>query len=487
MKKISVKLNFIFNAILSITKFVFPLITYPYVARVLGAEGTGKVSFATSLIYYFIMFAELGIPTYGVRKCATVRDDKEKLSRTVHELLIIQTITSIISFIALFVCMFTVPKLCSEKLLYLVVSSAIIFHLVGMEWLYKAVEQYQYIAVRSMLFKLIAIIAMFLMIRDQDDYIIYGGIGIFAASGSYVCNLLKAKSLISFKPMGGYNLKQHMKPVLIFFAMACAVSIYTHIDTIMLGFMSGDTVVGYYNAAVKIKTIMVGLTTSLSVVLLPKASYYVKQNKLAEFEKIARKSINFSVLFTLPVVIYFILYANYAIDLLAGAEYVPAIFPMRIIMPTVLIVGLSYPIGMQMLVPLGKEKYVLISEIAGAVVNIIVNALLIPRFEAAGAAVGTVIAELTVLVVQYFSVRKTVPNIFSNVKLWKTAAATVGGTAASVWLLFSGFGSFVALALSACLFFGVYGLILILLKESLVKDIIDQFLGKLKKKTKTQN
>jgi len=486
-KKQSIAQNFIFNAFLNATKFLFPLITYPYVARVLGPDGSGKVTFATSLIYYFIMFAELGIPTYGIRKCAGVRDDKEKLSRTVHELVGIQAVTSVISYIALFVCIFTVPRLQSDKLLYIVVSSGIFFHLCGMEWLYKGLEQYRYISVRSIVFKIISIIAMFLLVRSKSDYIIYGGITIIASSASYLCNLFQARKLIFFRNMGGYNFRQHLKPVMVFFAMACAVTIYTHIDTLLLGFIQNDTVVGYYNAAIKAKTIMVSLAISLSVVLLPRASYYITNGETDKFHAVSRKSINFSALFTSPFTLYFILFAGSTIDLLAGELYGAAVTPMRLIMPSLLIISLSYPIGMQMLVPLKKEKYVLYSEISGAVINVIVDLLLIPRMGAAGAAIGNVCAEAAVLLVQYLAIRSISPRLFSDVKWLKIGLALAAAAAASFWVLLLDLGPFWKLAISACCFFSAYGIVLLVTKEPMVKEVLGQVMKKLGGKSAKSN
>ena len=483
-KKQSITLNFIFNAILNATKFLFPLITYPYVARVLLPEGTGKVTFATSLVYYFIMFAELGIPTYGIRKCASVREDKEQLSRTVHELLGIQTVTTIISYIVLFLCIAFVPKLRVEKYLYYIVSMGLVLHLVGMEWLYKALEQYRYISIRSILFKIISVVAMFLFVKKESDYVIYGGITIIASSASYACNLFNARKLIYFRPLGNYNLKQHLKPVMVFFAMACAVTIYTNIDTLLLGFMKGDAVVGYYNAAIKVKTIMVSLVTSLSVVLLPRASYYITNGDMDNFRKIARSSILFSVLFATPFAVYFVLFADTSISFLAGSHYAEAILPMQIIMISLVLISLSYPIGMQMLVPLKQEKKVLYSEILGAIVNIAVDLALIPMAGVVGAAIGNVCAEATVLVVQYIAIRKIDNGLFSLVRPVKVIVSVAAGACASIWVWNLGFGDFVELAVSACLFFGVYVLMLVLMKEPMVKQLAGQAIGKILKKTR---
>ena len=245
-KQKSLKLNFIMNALLTMSSFIFPLITFPYVSRVLGPTGTGQVNFATSLITYFSMFAQLGIPTYGIKVCAQVRDDHEKLTRTTQELLIINLVMTVVSYIAFIIALFTVPKLASDKILYVITSSTILLTTIGMEWLYKALEQYTYITIRSIIFKFIGLVAMFMLVRTKNDYVMYAGITVFAASASFVLNLLNAHKYIGLKPVGHYNFKRHFKPVAIFFAMSCATTIYTNLDSVMLGFMATNADVGYY-------------------------------------------------------------------------------------------------------------------------------------------------------------------------------------------------------------------------------------------------
>ena len=418
-KQKSLKKNVIMNGILTMSTFIFPLITFPYISRILLPSGTGKVSFATSVITYFNMFAQLGIPTYGIRACAKVRDDRDELTRTAHELLMINVFFGFISYIFLVFALLYIPRLHEDKLLYVVISSTIMLNAIGMEWLYRALEQYSYITKRSIIFKFIALIAMFCLIHNQDDYVIYGGITIFAASASNILNFIYAHNYIDMKWKGEYDIKKHLKPVLVFFAMACATTIYTHMDTVMLGFMTTNEDVGYYNAAVKIKQILVSLVTSLGAVLLPRASYYIEHGMNEEFKQISKKAINFVFLIALPLMTYFIIFAKQGISFLSGDAYEGSIIPMQIIMPTLLFIGLTNILGIQMLVPLGREKAVLCSEIVGAIVNLIVNALLIPKFLSAGAAIGTVVAELSVLVVQYIALRANIRQTMYSISYWK--------------------------------------------------------------------
>lgn len=481
MKK-SLKLNFVMNAILTMSQFIFPLITFPYVSRILLPEGTGKVSFATSVISYFAMFAQLGIPTYGIRACAQVRDNKEELTRTAQEIFFINLVMTILAYAVFIVGLFTVPRLQQDKRLFLIVSSTLFFNAIGMEWLYKALEQYTYITVRSIIFKFIALVAMFLLIHEKSDYVIYGGISILASSASNIFNFINVHRYICFRPIGHYNFKRHLQPITVFFAMSCATTIYTNLDTVMLGFMKTDADVGYYNAAVKIKTILVSIVTSLGTVLLPRASYYVEHGMRKEFHQITCKAISFVFLIATPLMIYFMLFAREGIFFLSGDAYEGSILPMQIIMPTLFFIGLSNIMGIQILVPLGKEKVVLYSEIAGAMVDLIINWILIPSMASAGVAIGTLVAEAVVTIWQYIALRDTVTDAYKQVHYVPIVLGIVLGSLASLWTKMLGWHEFFTLALSAVIFFAVYGVVLIIAKEPLTVEIMKQVFGKLQKK-----
>ena len=452
-KQKSLKLNFIMNAILTMSRFIFPLITFPYISRVLLPVGTGKVSFATSLISYFSLFAQLGIPTYGIRACARVRDNREELTRTAHELLAINIVMDVISYAVLILALLFVPRLKEERMLYVVVSATILLTSIGMEWLYKALEQYTYITIRSIIFKFVALLAMLLLIHKQDDYVIYGGISILAGSASNIFNFINAHKYIDFKPVGNYNICRHLKPVGVFFAMSCATTIYTHLDTVMLGFMATDEDVGYYDAAIRIKAVLVSIVTSFGTVLLPRASYNIEHGLWDDFWRISKKAINYVFLVASPMMLYFIFFAKEGIYFLSGPAYTGSIIPMQIIMPTLLFIGLTNILGIQILVPLGKEKVVLYSEIAGALVDVIINIILIPKFRSAGAAVGTLVAELVVLAVQYTAWKNDIVNIFKSVHYGKLFLALGLATMVSLWVKALNLGNFITLLISAILFF----------------------------------
>lgn len=476
----SLKLNFMMNAILMMSSFLFPLITFPYVSRVLLPIGTGKVSFASSLISYFNMVAQLGIPIYGIRTCAKIRDCREELTRTAHELLMINLGMSALSYIFLAIALITIPRLQNDRPLYVIISLTIIFSAIGMEWIYKALEQYTYITIRSVIFKFVALIAMFVLVQEQSDYVLYGAITIVAASASNIFNFIHVRKYIDLKPVGNYNLRRHLKPIVIFFAMTCATTVYTNLDMVMLGFMKTDADVGYYNAAIKIKTILVSIVTSLGVVLLPRASYYIEQHQKEEFWRIARKALEFVFMISLPMTVYFILFARNGIYFLSGAAYEESILPMQIIIPTLILIGITNILGMQILVPTGKENIVLYSEISGAVVDLVLNAVLIPKFAAIGAAVGTLTAEVVVFVVQFIYLKKDVSGIFKKIHYGKFLTGILAGALGSLWMKNIEMGHFAILFITTVVFFGLYGVVLFVLGEEMIREAIEQLINKIK-------
>lgn len=226
----SVKYNFIMNALLTVSSVIFPLITFPYISRVLLPAGVGKVYFANSIISYFNIFAQLGIPTYGIRACAKVRDDRKELSRTVQEIFFINTITTSLSYCCFVILLLLIPKFKENTMLLLTASLSMVFNTIGIEWMYKGLEQYSYITKRFIIAKIIAFIAVFLFVRDADDSILYCGISVFAGGASFIfnffmrgdtSNLNRSEHIVSKNILDlsvcslGWHVPQQYQPILI--------------------------------------------------------------------------------------------------------------------------------------------------------------------------------------------------------------------------------------------------------------------------------
>ena len=485
MNKIhSVKYNLAMNAILKVANIIYPIITFPYVSRILLPAGTGKASFGASVVTYFLLAAQLGIPVYGIRECGRVRDDKEKLTRLVHELLIINTATMTLAYAAFIICIFAIPRLSADKPLFLTCGLAIFLNVLGVEWLYQGLEQYQYITIRSVVFKAIALAATFLLIHTQKDYVIYAGITVFASSGSYVLNFINLRKIVPMRWLGGYHVRRHLRPVLIFLGLAASIEIYNSVDKVMLGFMKTDAEVGYYNAAVKVKNVLVAFLGSVGSVTLPRASNYMKKGRMDDFRKMSAKALNGMLVLAVPIMVYFIFFAKECILFLSGNDYLPSIAPMQFLMPTVLLIGITSITGTQMLVPMDKQKYVFYSTLGGAVIDVIVNALLIPGMNSTGAAIGTLVAEIVVLIIQVKALGPVLPPLLANISYGKIILGTFAATIASIWLKMTGLRNFIILIAGAAVFFAVYFGLLCLMKEKMTVSIVQGVAGRLKHRSR---
>lgn len=472
----SLKHNAVMNVILSISTIIFPLITYPYVARVLGVTMNGRLSFAQSVINYFALFATLGITTYGIRATAQVRDNKRELSKRVQELVIINVITTAIVFAVLFVAILAVPKLRHEWLLLLIYGSNMILNVAGLNWMYSGLEKYDYITIRSIAFKFISLILMFIFVHNPEDGWKYACITVFANVGSNILNIINARKYITFRPIGNYNLKQHIKPTLTMFSTLLAVNVYTSLDNVMLGFIKSDYQVGIYHTAVRIQQILTTLVTSVGAVLMPRLSYYVEKESKGEFYAVLKKSYKVLIMLSVPVTIFFIIFATRTVWVIAGVKYTAAITPMRIMMFTVITTALSNIIGMQIFIPLGKENAFLKAVVCGAVVDIILNAILMPFWGPIGAAIATLIAETVQLVMQAIQGWKYVKKIFEvKSAVIVSVTALIAGGISWVCMIPVRIHIVADLCIAAGIFGIVYALILWIIDYKEFTQTVEQF------------
>ena len=407
----SITYNFIMNAALSISTFLYPLITYPYVTRTLGAEHYGKVIFATYVVNWVTMFAQLGIPTYGIRACAACRNDEAKLRKTVREILTLNVITALLVYAVFLLLIMLVPRFREDPVLFLIVSVPVLLNAVGADWFFKGLEEYGYVTFRDTLFRILSIVLLFLLVHSERDYRLYALTTAVAGGGPAVLNYLNAR-----KKLGGFrdgtvtDWRRHFRPVMTFFMLSVAITIYTSMDVVMLGFLSSDAEVGYYGAATRMKGIAVSFVTAMGGVLMPRVSNYLAEGKRDEFRDLVIKNFAFVFLAAAPMALYCTGMADQVILLLSGERFRGAVLPMRAISVTTLLIGLSNVTGMQILVPSGRERLTTISTVWGAGVNLVVNLALIPRMGAMGAVTGTVAAEAAVLLVQAFFLKGELPG-----------------------------------------------------------------------------
>ena len=484
----SVKYNLLMNLILKMSGVIFPLITFPYVSRVLLSEANGKIAFATSVVSYFSLVASMGIPSYGVRKCAEVRDNKNELSKIVRDLLILNSIFTLLSYGVFIILLIVVPKFNSETPLFLISSITIIFNMLGVEWFYQAIEQYQYITVRNIAFKLLSIGLMFLFVHSPSDYIIYAGVNVFASVGSNILNIIKLHHYVDFsminKKFSKSDIIIHLAPIITLFLYNATTVIFTSLDQVMLGFLKNSNSVGYYAATIKVKNILVSVVTALGAVMLPKVSYALKNESNNNFDKLITKSFEFIFISAIPIAFYFILMSKDIIIFLSGTEYMPSISILKLLMPSIIFIGLSSVTAWQLLIPLGMEKFTVYGAIIGALVNVFSNIMLIPSLGAEGAAISSSLAELAVLLVHFKVLKIILKRTFNKIELIKSLVSTVISFVISYLIMMNilNAGSFIRCLISGVIFFGSYIVLLLVLRENIVFDGYKMFINKYKER-----
>lgn len=405
-KKKSLFNNVIFNFIKTLLGVVFPVITFTYSARILGVEGVGQVNFAKSIIEWFIMLAVLGMNYYGTREAAKLRLNRNELSKFTHEVLFINGVSTGLAYFLLFLLMEFVPRLHTYKTLLLLNSLAIVLQGMGMEWLYQALEEYRYVVTRSIAFQIVALIALFVFVRDAGDIVTYAAVSLMSSSGAYVMNFINARRFINWRWYGQYEIKKHLQPLLWLFAMAVSIELYTVLDSTMLGFLQGDGAVGRYTAAIKVNKLVNRLITSVGVVLIPRLSFYIGRGEKKRVNELVDKAYNYVFMLSVPAAVGLWMFSDEIILLFSGPKFASAGFTMKILTPIVLVIPFSATTNQQTFIPMGKDKLILRSTITGAVTNLICNLIMIPRFAENGAATATVVAEIAVAIVCFHNVRK---------------------------------------------------------------------------------
>lgn len=396
----SLKVNSILNLFHTIVNVLFPLISFPYASRILFAEGIGLVNFAQSYVNYFVLLAGLGVPIYGVRMVAKHRDNKELLSKKVIELMIVLILSTISFFLIYCISINFIPSINQEKQLFILMGLIIPFSILGIEWFYQGIEEYVFITVRSIIFKVLSLILLFTFVKNADDYVIYAAITVFALVGNNLVNFISLRKHISFIYKPNFNIKEHIKPLLLSFTFILATSIYVNLDTVMLGFLSTNRAVGLYSASLGLIKSAVIVVTSMGVVFIPRISYYVEKKDYIKVQLLAKTSYSILILLGIPAVFGLFYLADNIMLLFAGHDFSEATYSMRILVPIIIFLGISNLIGLQVLYPYGKEKLVLKSVFVGALVNLILNFFLIPSYAHIGAALGTLFAEMVVALLQ---------------------------------------------------------------------------------------
>jgi O-antigen/teichoic acid export membrane protein len=400
-----IKTNFIYSSILTVSNFLFPLLTFPYISRVLGVNNVGIYNWVGGITQYFIIFSMMGIGIVGIREVAKHKGDSVGLSKTFSSLLTLTFIMTIISLVILFSLMTFVPKISEYKEMFYIGAANIVINLFLVEWFFKGIENFKFITLRSILVKFIYVISVFVFVRHREDYITYYILTVSAVVLNALFNWIYSWKFVRFS-FKNINLKLYIKPFLILGVYLLFNSMYTTFNVAYLGFVGGNKEVGYYTTATKLYGILLAFFSAFTGVMLPRISALVADKDFKEVNRLIGRSFDILYTFCFPIIIYFVLFAPQVISIIAGKGYEGSILPMRIVMPLMLIIGTEEILIIQLLMPMNKDKAIFINSVIGAAVGICFALILVKNYQSVGSSIVWVLSELSILISAGYFVKK---------------------------------------------------------------------------------
>ncbi len=476
MAKKSITKNYIYNLIYQVLVLILPLVTTPYISRVLGAENIGIYSYTLSIVTYFILFGSLGVALYGQREIAYYQKDKKKYSIIFWEIVILRAITMTISLI-LFYLIFVNGN--QYQIYYKILILELIGNCIDISWFFQGLEEFKKTVIRNMIIKLISVISIFTFVKSQNDLKIYFWIYVLSTSIGNASLWLYLPKFLTKVKIKELHLFRHLKPTLGLFIPQIAVQVYTVLDRTMIGAIISDkSEVGFYDQSQKIIKLLMTIITSLGTVMLPRIANTFASGEKEKINNYMKRSFNMVFLLAFPMIFGIISVSKAFVPIFFGEGYDKVAILMNVISPIILFIGLSNVTGTQYLLPTKRQKEYTISVIIGAITNFIMNACLIWEFGAIGASIGTVIAEFTVTAVQLYFVRndfdfKQIIKISKNYVISSIAMFIVCIIIGSVVK-----SNMISIIIQVIFGVGIYGVCLLALKDEFVNSIIKKVIHK---------
>ena len=474
----SLKTNVLLNLLNTFVNIAIPVVTFPYAARVLQLEGLGLANFLGSVVNYIVLVTGLGIPMYAVKEVARYRDNVQVRNHCTMEIATLSFILCLIGYVAVAVLCIAVPRISEHTDLFLILSLTIIFTAIGVNWFYQAIEEFKFITVRAIFFRIFAAACLFIFVHSPNDLLMYCCCMVSLAVGNNIINFVHLRKFIDIRTIAWRKLKivRHIKPTLQVFLPNLITSIYGNLNIVMIGFMQDDAAVGVYSAGNKLVLIVLMVITSLSVVLLPRCSNLVECGKMDDFSKISLKTVHLIFASALPCMVGMALLAEPLVVLFCGETFSPASEVVAFTAPVLLLIGLSNVIGIQILYPLGKQNIVVWSMVIGIAINFVLNLLFIPTMSYMGTVWATLVAELIVLGIQVYYGRSYIPFRLKQMHVRTYIIASflmgVGVYVVAGWFPFS-LVTFVGTCLVGMV---IYVFVLFMMKDALLAEFITYLL-----------
>lgn len=475
MSNRSIKRNYIYNLVYQIFVMIVPLITTPYLSRVMGAENIGIYSYTYSIVTYFILFGSLGIATYAKREIAYVQDEPKERTKVFWEIFILKTITLLIS-IFIYYFIFAINN--EYSLYYKILIIEILANIFDISWFFQGMEDFKKVVLRNSIIKILLTILIFLVVKTENDLwkyflivvasTLFGNLSFWIGIRKYLCKI-----------KDNLDIKKHIKPAILFLLPQIAVQVYTILDKVMLGQIIDDkSEVGYYEQASKIVRLGLTVVTTIGVVISTRVANIYSKGDEKEVKNKIYKSFNFIWLLGFPIMVGLIIATDNFVPWFYGNGYDEVKILIKVMSPIIIIVGMSNVFGTQYLNPTKQQNKYTVAVVVSAITNVIFNFILIPRFMAVGATISTVIAEFIGMIVQLLYVRKQldIKKIFVSTKKYIIATVIMGiitGMLAQ-HLTSSIFNTFI-IAICGII---IYGVSLLIMKEEITHDIIVTFKNK---------
>ena len=409
MKK-SIKKNYLFNLLYQILLLLTPMITAPYVSRVLGPDGIGQVSYTESIATYFVLFATMGITTYGQREISYVQDDRSMRSVIFWNTKVLEFIISVLVLLFYFIFIFCGNGF-NDYLLF-IFSLNILSVFVDVTWLFQGMEEFGKIVSRNVVFKVLSVIYIFLVVKDENDICFYAfGLCFFTfiSNASLWVSVPKVIDLVSINHINPFK---DFRAVVSLFIPTIAISVYTVLDKTMIGIITKNALEnGYYEQALKISKMILTVVTALSSVTIPRVGFYFKKNDFNKLESLMYRAYRFVWFLCIPLSFGLIMISSNFVPWFYGDEYYEVINLLRVLAFLILAIGINNVTGMQYLVPTKRQGLFTVTVLIGAIVNFVLNCILIPRFHALGAAIASVVAESVIAIVQLIFVKDEINPI----------------------------------------------------------------------------
>lgn len=476
------KKNILYSSILTTANYIFPLLVYPYVSRVLGVTNIGICNFIDSIIHYFILFSMMGITIMGVREIASEKTNRISLDSKYSSLVALNGIMTLIAVVVLVIVTFIVPQLWENKEMMIYGGVKLVSNFLLIEWFYKGMEDFRYITMRTIGVKCLFVASVFIFVREKSDYPIYYLLTCLMVTGNAVINFIHAREYVSFK-IKLISFSSICKPFFILGSYMLITSMCTTFNVAYLGFATDETQVGYYTTATKLYSILLALFTGVTSVIMPRMSSLLADKKIEEFKELLKKSSELLFSFSIPVIVFTTLLAPQVILLISGPGYEGAITPMRIVMPLMFIIGYEQIIVIQGLMPLREDKIVMRNSVIGATVSLILNISLVSKMASVGSSIVWICTETVVLILSQIAITHIIGVKFPI----RTFIRNIGCYIPLFLILFFYkdilfYESYLILLITAGLFSGIYVMIsqIFILRNPLLINILNPLLKKWK-------